>query len=349
MVGSRRRVFRAGNRGPGNVRRKRWAVWFAWWGALAAIGVAGCSTFAPQTADFPLAPVPRHDRPWQPNLARLPEAEIDGDIVTIRNVRNTLYLSADEYVPRYRTDRYDLRQLASVDLLICPFDAAPALAHTMLSFGFDDGRYLALSIEARLEKGESYSASIGALDQFELIYILADERDPILLRTKYRRDPVYLYPLNLSRDECRRVFLSVLEEVNHLAEVPQFYHTLNNNCTTGIVAHLTAARPTPAALDPRLVLTGWIDRVLYDYGWIDQGVSYEAARRAADITDRANRYADHPDFSLKIRKRRPRAAGSRRSRSRAGGRFGDGQPGKVMVDQFEEPGGRRGLRDGTPE
>ena len=331
------------------MRRNGWAVGFAWWGAFAALGVAGCGTFAPQSADFPLAPVPRHDRPWQPNLARLPKAEVDGDIVTIRNVRNTLYLSADEYVPRYRTDRYDLRQLASVDLLICPFDAAPALAHTMLSFGFDDGRYLALSIEARLEKGESYSASIGALDQFELIYILADERDPILLRTKYRGDRVYLYPLKLSREECRRVFLSVLEEVNRLAEVPQFYHTLNNNCTTGIVAHLTAARPTPAALDPRLVLTGWIDRVLYDYGWIDYGVSYEAARRAADITDRANRYADHPDFSRKIRRRTRRAARRRRGPSRTGPRLDGIQPGKVMVDQFEKMVRRLGLGNRAPE
>ena len=264
---------------------------------------AGCASVAPQTADLPLAPVPLNDRDWQPNLAQVAFAKIEGDKATIHNVRQTVYLSADEYIVRYRDQTVDLNDVSTVDILICPFAGAPSLAHTMLSFGFDNGKHLILSVEARLEKGESYSPLSGALDRYELIYILADEKDPVLLRTKYRGDPVFLYPTNLNRAECRRAFESALAKANELREKPEFYSTLTNNCTTGMMQHVEAARPTGVLYDPRLVLTGLTDRVAYDFGLIDGQVSYELTRRRSDITELANKNADRDDFSQRIRVR----------------------------------------------
>ncbi len=271
-------------------------------GAFAALVCAtGCRAVVPQQVDLPLAPVPRNDRPWQANLAKIPFAEFDGDEVTIHNVRQTVYLTADDYIVRHRTEKFSLDDVVSVDLMVCPFPELPSLAHTMLSFGLHHGKHLVLSVEARLEEGETYSPVDGMLDRFELIYVIADEKDPVLLRTKYRGDPVLLFPLNLTPAESRRAFEDALAYANKLKERPEFYNTLSNNCTTGILRHIEAARPTGILFDPRIVFTGLTDRVAYDFGLVADSISYEHARRRADITELANRYAASPLFSQRIR------------------------------------------------
>ena len=147
---------------------------------------------------------PSNYRTWIPAQAVLATAELRGDSLTVRNIRNSQYLNADDYVVRYHDKTFDLRKLRSVDFVTVPFQDSPTLAHTMLSFGFDDGDFLAVSVEARYEEGETYSPVKGALRQYELIYVVADERDVIVLRAKHRKDDVYLYRTRATPELARR-------------------------------------------------------------------------------------------------------------------------------------------------
>lgn len=274
---------------------------------LCAPVLSGCASLGgkPDVAPVSVLPQPSHDRTWQPNLAVLPRAEFDGDEVTLHNIRQTEYNSETDYVVKHRDKTFRLEDVVSVDLLVSPFAAAPSLAHTMLSFGFRDGDFIIVSAEARLERGERYHPLDGALDRFELMYVIGDERDLILLRTKYRKADVYLYPLNLTEKEAQVAFRDALERANQLYRRPEFYNTLTSNCTTNIVRHIQKAVGTGFAYDPRLVLTGLTDRVAYDFGLIDGTVSYELTRKKARITELANQYADDEQFSLRIRRRLP--------------------------------------------
>ncbi len=269
--------------------------------------VTGCASHATQVVPetVPILPQPSHNRAWQPNLAVLPRAEFDGDEITLHDIRQTEYNTEFDYIVRHRDKTFRLEDIVSVDLLVSPFAAAPSLAHTMLSFGFRDGDFIIVSAEARLEQGERYDPLEGVLDRFELMYVIGDERDLILLRTRYRKARVYLFPLNLTEQEAQVAFRDALERANELYERPEFYNTLTSNCTNNIVPHIERATGILFGYDPRLVLTGLTDRVLYDFGLVDGTVSYELTRKKADITELANRYADDNQFSLRIRQQMP--------------------------------------------
>src|SRR6202035_2568939 len=100
------------------------------------------------------------------------------------------------------------------------------IAHTIASWEFDDGRHLAISIETRKERGETYSALRGFFRQYELVYVVADEHDLIGLRTDYRGEQVYLYRLRVSAVPARALLVDYLQEINRLAEHPQWYNAL---------------------------------------------------------------------------------------------------------------------------
>jgi hypothetical protein len=278
--------------------------------ALLAPLASGCRASRPTKlsqlltgAELAKTAAPSNVRAWVPNQEVLPRAEVQGDRVTIYNLRNTKYLTADDYIVRHYDKTFDLHQLRTVDFLVVPFKDAPTMAHTMLSFGFGDEGQVALSVEARLEEGETYSPVGGTLRQYELMYVLADERDAILLRTKYRKDEVYLYPAKATPEQARWLFLDVLARVNKLAIQPEFYDTLTNNCTTNIVAHINRLRPGRVPLDIGVVLPGYADRLAYDLGLLDTEFSFEKTRRDAAISHVANRSEDSADFSAKIRRR----------------------------------------------
>ncbi len=275
--------------------------------AFVLLGFTGClsTVVGPKASNVPILPQPSHNRNWQPSLAVLPRAEFKGYEIVLRDIRQIDYNSEFDYVVRHRDKTFQLEDVVSVDLLVSPFAGAPSLAHTMLSFGFRDGDFIIVSAEARLEKGERYSPLDGVLDRFELMYVIGDEKDLILLRTKHRQAEVYLYPLNLTPEESQIAFKDALERANELYEKPEFYNTLSSNCTTNIVAHIQKAVPTGFPYDPRLVLTGLMDRVAYDFGLVDGAVSYEQTRKKAPITQLANEFAEDPDFSLRIRKQLP--------------------------------------------
>jgi hypothetical protein len=245
---------------------------------------------------------PSNARDWTPDNARLPHAEFRGDSVVVRNVRNAVYRSTDDYTVAWEDRAYDLRTVRTAWFAVEPFEAEwRGPAHTLVSFGFDDGRYLAASVEIRKEKGEAYSLLKGVMKHFELIYVLADERDMVKLRTNFRRDSVYLYPIRATQPQVRAMLEGVLRRANALRAHPEFYHTVTNNCTSNLVRHVNEVSPRRVPWSPRTLLPGYSDALAHELGLIDTDLPIDQARARFLINDRALRYADDPDFSRLIR------------------------------------------------
>jgi hypothetical protein len=245
---------------------------------------------------------PSHDRDWSPDQALLPTAHIAGDIVTVRNVRNCRYRSVDDYDVAHYDATYDLRELVGLWYVLEPLSPSGRVAHTMLSFGFRDGRCLVVSVEIRKQRGERFAPLPGMFKQFELMYVLGDERDLIDLRANHRGHDVYLYPVRAGPAEVRRLLLDVLSAVNRLAESPEFYHTLTNTCTTRIVQHVRRIAPSAAPRwDLAIVLPGRSDRLAWRLGLIGDGQPLEALRQACRVNDRAAAFRGRDDFSQGIR------------------------------------------------
>ncbi len=259
----------------------------------------GCASLPQNTVDEILKP--SNNRNWKASMAVLPSARMRDNRVTVYNVRNCSYIDESSYVVRHEDREYDLRDLEAVDFILCPFSDSEALAHTMLSFGFRDGQYLAVSIEVRLEEGESYSAVGGAIRQFEIMYVVADERDVVQLRTEVRNSDVYIYRCRFTPDEARAMFVDVMKRVNTLKKQPEFYDTLANNCTTNIIAHVNHIRPGAIPWQPGQLLTGYADREAYRLGLLEDFGSFEATRQRAFVNDLAHRYVTAPRFSAWIR------------------------------------------------
>ncbi len=271
---------------------------------------AGCKTGQPTDVldvlsadEMARAVLPSNHRNWEPAQAVLPYADLRGNQLTVHNVRNCKYLNKDDYIVRHYDKTVDLNHLQSVDFVVVPFKDMPSLAHTMLSFGFDNQDHMAVSVEVRREIGETYSPIKGALRQYELIYVVADERDVIALRTQYRKDDVYLYRTRATPEQTRILLLDVMARVNKLATEPEFYDTFTNNCTTNIVSHINRMKPGRVPVDIGVLLPGYADRLAYDLGLLDTQVSFEQTKRQAHINRVANRFIDDSDFSRKIRQR----------------------------------------------
>jgi len=243
---------------------------------------------------------PSSDRDWSPDQKVMPEAIVRGDRVTIRNVRNFEYRSVSDYVPRFEARTYDLRKLDSIWFVVERFPGKEGIAHTFLTYGFGQD-YVAISVEIRKERGETYSPIRGLLREYELMYVIADERDVIGLRTNMRRDEVRLYPIRTSRERMRQVFLDMLARANKLRREPEFYNTLTNTCTTNIVRHVNTISPKRVPFSFRVLLPADSDSLAYDLGLIDTTLPLEAARRAYRIDETARRGGITPDFSRRIR------------------------------------------------
>lgn len=246
---------------------------------------------------------PSHDRAWQPDVARLPYAEIAGDKVVLHNVRVCDYISETNYSVHYQTRTYDLSQLKSADILFSDW-GLNFIAHTMLSFGFEGGEYLCVSIETRKEIGEEYSALKGFFRQYELIYIAADERDVVRLRTNFRAgEDVYLYRLRvMSSGQLRAGFLDYLNRMNGLRDRAEWYNALTDNCMTSgfriLKKHAAAGR---ADRHWSVILNGYAAEHAYTTGALDTSVPFDELKRRGRINDRARAAADARDFSAKIR------------------------------------------------
>lgn len=251
---------------------------------------------------------PGSDRDWQPGVARLPSARIHGDTITIRNVRNFDYRSETDFTERWETRRYDLSRLRGLDLHVI-YWGSPSIAHTILSWEFDDGQRLAASIETRSESGERYSAVRGFFRQYELYYVLADERDVIGLRTHHRHEAVYLYRLRTPPARARALLLEYLQTVNRLAQQPAWYNAFSHNCTTSIRLHANNAIGG-IPLDWRWLANGYLDELLYEDGIVNRSLPFAELKSLSYINPRAQAVPLDDRFSSAIRKGlplRPRA------------------------------------------
>ncbi len=246
---------------------------------------------------------PSTERDWSPDQDHTATAIFSGDTVQIQNVRNARYRSTEDFDVRWEQRSYDLRGLESVWFVVEPFSGWRGPAHTFLSFGFADGQFVAISVEIRKEKGESFSPLRGVLRQFELIYIVGDERDLIGLRANHRRDEVYLYPMRTSRVRMRALFVSMLERANQLAQRPEFYNTLTNTCTSNIVRHINIIAPGRIPFSFKTLLPAHADDLAFDLGLIDTALPREQFRAAHQINDLAELNADSTLFSAAIRSR----------------------------------------------
>ncbi|MGY6276659.1 lipoprotein N-acyltransferase Lnb domain-containing protein [Methylomonas sp. MgM2] len=249
-----------------------------------------------------LAIEPRNDRDWQIDVARLASATIDGDEVTLRNIRNFHYRSEFDYQPAYYDKTFNISKLQGVDLFAF-YWMGPAIAHTIMSFDFGDQGHLAVSIETRKEKGEEYSTIKGFFRQYELIYIVADERDVIALRTNFRNNPVeegYLYKATGKRENAERLFLSYLKKINELREKPTFYNTLFDNCTVAIWLQSLVNRDH-LPFSWKILLSGYLPEYLYESKRLDQQMSFEELQRRAHINSLAKAADQDGDFSARIR------------------------------------------------
>lgn len=242
------------------------------------------------------------DREWVGDLRRQARAEIEGDFVTLRNIRDFGWQNGwDEYLPRYYDETFDLRTIEEVDLAMCYWDEVRVIAHTILSFGFSDGKRVAFSIEVRREVGESYSPFQGLFKQFELHYVVASEADVLRVRTNHRGEEVYLYPTRATPEQARALFSSYVVRVNELADKPEFYHTIFNNCTTNILHHINQVMPEPVPMSGKVLFNGYSDLLAYELGWIDDSIPYRDLREQHYISGRAKETSDGADFSASVR------------------------------------------------
>ncbi|WP_233199094.1 MULTISPECIES: DUF4105 domain-containing protein [Pirellulaceae] len=246
--------------------------------------------------------VATNNRNWAPDQAKLPISEVNGDHIKIHNVRNCRYATSDNYVVQYYDKDIRLSDIQTVDFVVVPFKDTPSVAHTMLSFGLADGQYLVSSVEIRKEANEEYSAWKGFFNQYELMYVIGDERDVINLSSNYYNSDVYLYRTVAKPEQAQELFLDVVKRANKLAADPEFYNTITNNCTTNIVSHVNKIAPKSVPYDMRILLPGYSDEYAYSLGLLDTSVPFEQLRSESKINQLAHRYRDDENFSQYIRR-----------------------------------------------
>jgi hypothetical protein len=249
---------------------------------------------------------PSNDRVWADDVAQMTTGTVEGNRVTLHNVRNFDWRSDTDYTQRWETREYDLDRLRSADMIMS-YWTGPAIAHMLISFGFDDGRQVVFSVEIRREKADSYSEIGGFFKEFELSILAADERDVIRVRTNVRGEDDYLYRIRLPVPEVRALFLAYIRQANALLETPRFYNTLTVNCTT-LVYHMMKHIVGYLPLDYRLLLSGYLPEYVYRVGGLDSHFPLEELRARGRITERAKRADRSDSFSADIREGIPGVA-----------------------------------------
>ncbi len=245
---------------------------------------------------------------WSPNQAVLPTADFSGNQVTIHNIRNTKYRSADDYTVRHYDKTFDLEKLDSVDFIVVPFDDVPGGAHTFLSFGFDGRDYVAVSVEVRRRAGEDFALAKSLMKPTELMYVVGDERDLIELRSIYWKSDVYMYRAQASRAQMQQLFTSMMRRANKLSREPEDYNLITNNCTTNIVRHINEIAPSKVPYTYQVLFPAYSDQLAYQLKLIKVDENFQRTRQGARINDVAYVYRDSPDFSVKIREGHPTLA-----------------------------------------
>jgi hypothetical protein len=240
-----------------------------------------------------------HDRNWRPEVAVMPRVFIEGDRVRITGVRDFDYRTRDDFTVRHQEREIFLSRLTGLDFYVSYWSEG-LVGHTFLSFIFDNAPPLSISIETRPEVGEGFDPIASMFKQFELIYVVGTERDIVGVRTNHRGETVYLYRLNTSAGDARRLLMVYLERINELADRPEFYHLLSNSCTINIIRYANAAG-REGRFDIRHLFNGLIDSYLYHSGRVDTTLPFDELRRRSLINEAAQAAGDGPDFSQRIR------------------------------------------------
>jgi len=248
---------------------------------------------------------PSNDRHWSPEQAVLPYAEIHDSQYLLRNIRDCEYLSTDDFIVHHNDRVIDVSQIQTVDFIVVPFSSNSPLAHTMVSFGLDDGSYLCISVEVRREVGETYQALAGLTNGYDLIYVMGEERDLIGVRANHYKVDVYLYPSTATPQQAQDFFADIIQRMNKLRDQPEFYHLLVNNCTTNLKDHVNQLSPNRIRNNAwEILLPGFSSRYAHRIGLIENRIPYEDLRQIVYINPLTEATSDRVGFSHQIRSRR---------------------------------------------
>ncbi len=269
------------------------------WRGRLAVGVMSFAVAFAVLLIWWLQIAPSNERLWADDVAQMTTGVVDGDRVTLHNVRNFDWRTKTDYTRRWETRSYDLRHLNSLDMILS-YWSMPAIAHVLISFGFDAGEHVVFSVEIRREKTESFSEIGGFFKEFELSVIACDERDVIRVRTNVRGEDDYLYRIRMPVDDIRSLFLAYVSEANEVARKPRFYNTITANCTT-IIYHMAKRIVGHLPLDYRVLLSGYLPGYVYKVGGLDTRYPLEELRTLGRITERAQESDRRPTFSADIR------------------------------------------------
>ena len=253
---------------------------------------------------YNISKVPSLERDWAKDQKILANIDIKEDSISIENIRDFKYVTVDNYTIGYINEEYDISKLESLYYIIEPFWSFEWPAHTMLSFGFSDGRYLVISAEIRKEVWETFWPIKWLFRNYEMTYVIGTEEDLIKLRANYRKDDVFLYPIKAQKKDIQKLFLSMLERAQHLSQKAEFYNTLSNNCTTAILRHVNEIRNEEIPWSFNALMPANSDSVIYELWLIDTKFPLEEARQYYQINKLSEQFAEDWDYSQKIRKTR---------------------------------------------
>jgi hypothetical protein len=241
-----------------------------------------------------------NDRRWADDVARVTHGNVDGNRVILHNVRDFEWRTAADYTQRWEIRHYDLDRLVSLDMIMS-YWSGPAIAHTLMSFGFDDGNHVVFSVEIRRERDEVFSEIGGFFKEFELSVIAADERDIVRLRTNVRRERTFLYRLKMTPAAIRSLLLAYIDQANSLVDRPRFYHTLTSNCTI-LIYRMLRRIVGPLPLSYRLWLSGFMPEYVYGIGGLDMRYPLEELRSLGYISERGLHADQSPTYSADVRR-----------------------------------------------
>ena len=244
---------------------------------------------------------PNNEADWQTPWAKMPAVEIRNNLLSIQNIRDFNYRSENDYDVKYISGDYDLDKLDKVMLILSYWDGNTAVAHTILDFGFNDGRWLTISSETRLKNGQRQTALGGLFKQYGSLFVIGTEADLLMLRTNYRKEQVYMYQLRITPAECRILLLDLVNRCNKLIAHPQFYNTITSNCMTSLVPSMRkVAHNKDVFKDIRFLKNGYSDQIIYEQNIKSKEISYGQFRLEHYITPRMQAVTDRDKYSEEL-------------------------------------------------
>ena len=244
---------------------------------------------------------PSHDRQWIPSVAKLPRITTEGDQIRVHNIRNFDYRTPEDFSVRYYDKTFDLNKLETADYVLSYWDGNEAIAHTLISFGFSDGNYLTVSVETRLEQGEPQTGLGGFYKQYELIYILGDERDLLRLRSNFRKEEVFVYPTNFTKKEVQKFFGVIIERINSIADKPEFYNTITHSCISSLTKDFSKVLKVRDPFNYKWLLNGYSAELMFEHGAINSNRSWVDTQRFHHINQYIQVDNNGDGYSRKIR------------------------------------------------